>query len=126
MISTSPVRSCWFLPISFMVTSSGGRETLGLGLLSSPSHPARSGPQIFQGLFLQLPPPHTHTELTKRFGNMLMAAWVAATGRDPTLGVRIPEGRSPPPSGAGLLGSRGLGRNGGGSCFPRAAHCSWP
>ena len=37
MISTSPVRSCWLLPISFMVTSSVWRETLGLGLPVPPT-----------------------------------------------------------------------------------------
>lgn len=31
MINTSPVRSCWFLPISFMVTSSARRDELVLG-----------------------------------------------------------------------------------------------
>jgi hypothetical protein len=42
MISTSPVRSCWFLPISFMVTSSVGRDKLALG--SVPPEPLLQGP----------------------------------------------------------------------------------
>lgn len=70
MISTSPVRSCWFCPISFMVTSSAGRETLGHGSFLPLGHTSVTKPKT-----LVLISTGAHTSVKTRFENMLMATW---------------------------------------------------
>lgn len=68
MISTSPVRSCWFLPISFIVTSSGEGEDSKSRLLSQPHLCDQA--QDISAYFCS-----AQTSNKMRFENMLRATW---------------------------------------------------